>query len=311
MEILATAKQCDEVRLLREWSYAAKRLSVGPAFLCGDAACFIDPLFSQGVHLATYSGMLAAAAIDYLSETPQDAAEVHAWYDSSYREAYNRYHKFVAGFYACNEEPDSRFWSSRKISGAKDQRFDDKDWFTSMTGQQIDAGAEGVEELEQGAATLAYLWQHGTSKIDDGYDQTELSTRRIAWANDLLKQFQSMAAIRWVGDEARLVSSFKVHPTTFKLERQYFLGNEHGRTMRAYAVTPEHRRLFDGLRGAPLSFQQLSSELKRLGGHGTPVQVLGRLFEERLLSASDRAGKPVRLRSALRFGGVGAEDDLS
>ena len=40
-------------------------------------------------------------------------------------------------------------------------------------------------------------------------------------------------------------------------------------------------------------------------------EILGRLFEERLLSASDRQGQPVRLRSALRFGGVGAEDDLS
>ncbi|MGH7712433.1 MAG: NAD(P)/FAD-dependent oxidoreductase, partial [Gemmatimonadaceae bacterium] len=65
-EILATATPTDELRVLREWSYDSKHLSMGRAFMCGDSGCFIDPLFSQGVHLATYSGMMAAAAIDYL-----------------------------------------------------------------------------------------------------------------------------------------------------------------------------------------------------------------------------------------------------
>ena len=41
------------VRVIREWAYDASSLSLGRAFLCGDSACFIDPLFSQGVHLAT------------------------------------------------------------------------------------------------------------------------------------------------------------------------------------------------------------------------------------------------------------------
>jgi 2-polyprenyl-6-methoxyphenol hydroxylase-like FAD-dependent oxidoreductase len=311
MEILATATQCDEVRVLREWSYEGEKLSKGNAFFCGDSACFIDPLFSSGVHLATYSGMLAAAAIDHLYDQPQDADEVHAWYETSYREAYQRYHKFVAGFYACNDEPQSTFWANRKIAGAKDQRFDGKTWFTTMTGQTVDAGAEGVEELEAGADTLASLWQHGTKEISDAYDGSELSKRRVLFANDVFKQFNSMDAIRWTGKECRLVPSFKVHPTTFKMERQYFLGDENGTTMRAYSITPAHQQLFDQLRETPMSFAELSRRLKGMGGQGTPVQVVGRLFESHLLKATDKNGQPVRLRAALRFGGVGSEDDLS
>lgn len=311
LEILETAKRCEDVQVLREWSYESKILSHGPAFFCGDSACFIDPLFSQGVHLATYSGMMAAAAIDHLLDNPGDGDEVHQWYDRSYREAYQRYHKFVAGFYACNEEPDSTFWQNRKIKGAKDQRFDGKTWFTALTGQNVDAGAEGVEELEQGAATLAHLWQHGTTEISDDYDSSELSRRRLMWANDLFKQFRSMKSIRWTGTDVGLYPSFKVHPTTFKLTRQLFIGDETGRTMKAYALTEDHRKLFAGLAEEPLSYKDLTNELKDLSGQGTPLQIVGRLVEEGFLEGYDKDGRPVKIRSALRFGGVGAEDDLS
>jgi len=310
-EILATATQCDEVRILREWSYEAAELSHHPAFFCGDSACFIDPLFSSGVHLATYSGMLAAAAIDHLYRHPGDKDEVHAWYDRSYREAYQRYHKFVAAFYACNDEPDSTFWSSRKIEGARDAKFEGKSWFTALTGETVDADAAGVEEVEQGASTLAALWQHGTSEISDDYDGSELAHRRLVFANDLFKQFNSMASIQWIGKEVRLEPSFRVHPTTFKLERQHFLGDESGRTMRAYALTEDHRALFEELRRAPMSFQALAARLKDLGGFGTPLQIVGRLNEEHFIKGFDKHGAHVKIRSALRFGGVGSEDDIS
>lgn len=310
-EILEGAVQSDEVRVLREWSYEASATSHHPAFFCGDAACFIDPLFSSGVHLATYSGMLAAAAIDHLYEHPQDKDEIHAWYQSSYREAYQRYHKFVAAFYACNDEPDSSFWSKRKIDGAKDARFEGKQWFSTLTGETVHSDAPGVEEVEEGASTLATLWQHGTKEISDDYDGTELANRRLVFANELFKQFNSMESIRWTGKEVRLEPSWRVHPTTFKLERQYFLGNETGRTMRAYALTEAHRELFAELQSEPMSFRELHDRLKELGGHGSPMQIIGRLNEEHFVNGYDKNGNHVKIRSALRFGGVGSEDDIS
>lgn len=311
MEILATAEQCDDVRILREWSYEAESLSHHPAFFCGDAACFVDPLFSSGVHLATYSGTLAAAAIDHLYNHPEDKAEIHAWYEKSYREAYQRYHKFVAAFYACNDEPDSTFWSKRKIDGAKDAKFEGKQWFSALTGETVDADAPGVEEVEQGASTLASLWQHGSKEISDDYDGSELSNRRLVFANDLLKQFNSMASIQWIAKDVKLHASYRVHPTTFKLERQYFLGDDTGRAMRAYALTEGHRALFQELANTPMSFHALLARLKELGGVGTPLQIVGRLNEEHFIKGYDKDGKHVKIYSALRFGGVGSEDDIS
>ncbi|HEX5069209.1 MAG TPA: NAD(P)/FAD-dependent oxidoreductase [Vicinamibacterales bacterium] len=311
VEILGTATQCDEVRVLREWSYESKELSHGRAFLCGDSGCFIDPLFSSGVHLATYSATLAAAAIDHLNRHPEDEADVRAWYDHSYRNAYLRYHKFVAGFYACNDEPNSKFWSARRIDGAKDQRFDGKEWFTALSGQTVDSGASGVEEVEEGAAALAELWQHGSQEISDRYDDTELSVRRLAWAAQLTRQFNSMSKVVWTGREVRLVPSFKVHPTTFTLEPQYFLGDETGRTMTAYAVTPEQHAVFASLQREPLSYAAMVAKLKPITTQGTPYQILGRLHEQGMIRGYDASGQAVHIRQALRFGGVGSEDDIS
>ncbi len=310
-EILATATPTDELRVLREWSYDSKQLSMGRAFMCGDSGCFIDPLFSQGVHLATYSGMMAAAAIDYLYEHPEDSAQVHEWYDRSYRSAYQRYHKFLAGFYSCNGH-ESDFWRGRRIAGASDQRLAGKEWFMTMTGQNIDAGAEGTRELEDGASMLATLWQHRSAEVNDEFDETELQGRRLKWGTELLKQYQSMASIRWKGKEVRLVRSFKVHPTTFKLEHQTFLGDEHGRTMTSYVLTDEHRKLFASLADKPLSFNELTDRLKEIkGGQGTPFEIVRRLFDDGFLEGRTAAGDVVHLQNVLRFGGVGAEDDIS
>ena len=51
--------------------------------------------------------------------------------------------------------------------------------------------------------------------------------------------------------------------------------------------------------------------MKELKGQGTPVQVIGRLIEGDFLRGFDQNGDPVKIRAALRFGGVGAEDDIS
>ena len=311
MEILEGATRYEQVRVIREWAYDASSLSLDRAFLCGDSACFIDPLFSQGVHLATYSAMLAAAGIDRLYRSPQDADEIHQWYEKSYREAYNRYHEFLAAFYSANSALDSTFWRKRKIAGAQDSRFAGKDWFTALSGQQVEAGAQGVDELETRAAILADLWQHNRNEVTDRFDETELSLRRMRWASQLMKEFGRMARITWVSDEVRLASSFKVHPTSFQLERQHFIADEHGRTMTTYALTEEHRRLFESLKSHPLSYRALAGKLKELQGSGTPVQIIGRLTENGFLQGFDKNGDPVKIQAALRFGGVGAEDDIS
>ena len=58
-----TGSLASEVKVEQDYSYTSEKFTGGGFFLAGDAACFLDPLLSTGVHLAMYSGLLAAASI--------------------------------------------------------------------------------------------------------------------------------------------------------------------------------------------------------------------------------------------------------
>jgi len=51
-------------RVIRDYSYQSSQLSVPGCYMIGDAAAFIDPIFSLGVVLGMYSATLSAWAID-------------------------------------------------------------------------------------------------------------------------------------------------------------------------------------------------------------------------------------------------------
>lgn len=53
-----------ELRVRKDYSYCNTRFWRPGMVLVGDAACFVDPVFSSGVHLATYSGLLAARSVN-------------------------------------------------------------------------------------------------------------------------------------------------------------------------------------------------------------------------------------------------------
>jgi 2-polyprenyl-6-methoxyphenol hydroxylase-like FAD-dependent oxidoreductase len=59
--LLADATFCeDSVRLVRNYSYRSNRVAGPGFFLLGDAAGFVDPIFSVGVVFGMYSAYAAA-----------------------------------------------------------------------------------------------------------------------------------------------------------------------------------------------------------------------------------------------------------
>jgi FAD-dependent halogenase len=111
---LRNARLVSPVRIIRDYSYCS-RCFHGPGYLlAGDAACFIDPVFSTGVHLACLAGYLAAQT---LAAVLQGQAEATAFeeYDSRYRSAFERYLNFLYFFYDHHSDPSSYFWTARKI----------------------------------------------------------------------------------------------------------------------------------------------------------------------------------------------------
>ncbi|MCA9930858.1 MAG: tryptophan 7-halogenase [Anaerolineales bacterium] len=59
------------VRVIRDYSYQSKRLAGPGYFLIGDAAGFVDPIFSVGVVLSMYSAYAASWAIDASFKKPE------------------------------------------------------------------------------------------------------------------------------------------------------------------------------------------------------------------------------------------------
>ena len=103
---------------VRDWSYSAGSMAGDDFVLVGDAACFIDPLFSTGVHLAVTGAHLAAAYVATALSTPHLRAAAGAAYERLYRNQYAHFRELARLFYASNRTTDSYFWEARRIAGS-------------------------------------------------------------------------------------------------------------------------------------------------------------------------------------------------
>lgn len=115
-DMVAPGELVSEVKVEQDYSYTSDYFCGSGYFMCGDAACFLDPLLSSGVHLATYSALLAAASITSLLRGEIDEEQAANFYDKSYRQAYLRFLVFVSAFYDQNRGKDSYFWEAQKLS---------------------------------------------------------------------------------------------------------------------------------------------------------------------------------------------------
>ena len=125
---------------VRDWSWCASAMT-GPGFvLVGDAACFIDPLFSTGVHLAVSGAHLAAAYVTTALRTPSFGSAAAESYERLYRTQYRHFHELATLFYASNRARDSYFWEARRLTGATHR--DPRTAFVRAVSGQAAAGYE-------------------------------------------------------------------------------------------------------------------------------------------------------------------------
>jgi flavine halogenase len=93
------ATQVGDVRVWRDYSYASDRFS-GPNYrLAGDAAAFIDPLFSQGIHMALLGGLSAASTLCSSMRGEWDEAAMGEYHDTFVRRAYTQFLVVLSGWY--------------------------------------------------------------------------------------------------------------------------------------------------------------------------------------------------------------------
>ncbi|MGX7826289.1 NAD(P)/FAD-dependent oxidoreductase [Actinokineospora sp. 24-640] len=115
-DLLAPAELVTPLNVEQDYSYAAERFTGPGYFLSGDAACFLDPLLSTGVHLAMYSAMLASACLVSIVNGEVTEEEAGAHYDRTYRNAYLRYMVVVSSLYDQYRGKKSYFWEAQRLT---------------------------------------------------------------------------------------------------------------------------------------------------------------------------------------------------
>jgi halogenation protein CepH len=111
-----TEGQYGQLRTRKDYSYAADRFWRPGLVLIGDAACFVDPVLSSGVHLATYGALLGARSINSALTDKIDEEAAFREFERRYRREYGAYYEFLVSFYDMHVNEDSYFWSAKKVT---------------------------------------------------------------------------------------------------------------------------------------------------------------------------------------------------
>lgn len=122
-EYLAGAKRVTtgtygRFRTRKDYSYLNTRFWRPGMVLVGDSACFVDPVLSSGVHLATYSGLLAARSINSSIAGVVDEEAAFVEFERRYRREYSVFYEFLASFYEVQSSEQSYYWEAKKITSS-------------------------------------------------------------------------------------------------------------------------------------------------------------------------------------------------
>lgn len=153
--MLAQAQLVAAPVVLKDWSYFSERLVGNGYILVGDAACFVDPLFSSGVHLACMAGVLGAAYITTVLKDPTMQEATARVYTDLYTKEYAHFHGMAQLFYTSNRTVESYFWEARRLLGVEETMAPRHAFIHAVAGQSP-RGYERVV-LERGEAPPQFV----------------------------------------------------------------------------------------------------------------------------------------------------------
>jgi halogenation protein CepH len=134
----ATAVPYDAVRVRKDYSYWKRGFWKPGMVLVGDAACFVDPVLSSGVHLATYGALLAARSINSCLEDGVDEKTGLTEFEDRYRREYALFYEFLTSFYDMQKDHQSYFWSAKRVT---DVSAPDAEAFADLVGGLVSGDA--------------------------------------------------------------------------------------------------------------------------------------------------------------------------
>src|SRR5262245_40222366 len=154
-QMLCEAKLAYGPFVIRDWSYISDEVVGDGYILVGDAACFIDPLFSSGVHLALMAGVLASAYVTTVLKDPSMQAAAGRVYKELYYKEYDHFRSMAQLFYSSNRTVESYFWEARRLLGVEEHLSPRHAFIRAVAGQPP-RGYERVV-LEHGQAPTQFV----------------------------------------------------------------------------------------------------------------------------------------------------------
>jgi FAD-dependent halogenase len=186
-----------ELRVRKDYSYANTKFWRPGMALVGDSACFVDPIFSSGVHLATYGALLAARSINSVLAQTVDEQTAFGEFEQRYRREYGVFYEFLVSFYDMNVNENSYFWSAKKVT---DSTSSDLESFVSLVG--------GVSSSEE---ALAQRYKSRSSEFASAVD--ELIANKERSMLPLMKSSIVKQAMReGANEQARVLPGRDVEP---------------------------------------------------------------------------------------------------
>ena len=106
----------DQVRVRKDFSYDRTNLWCPGMVLVGDAGAFIDPVFSSGVHLATYSALAAARSINSVLAGVVEEDRSFEEFETRYRREFAVFRDFLVAFYKMHVAEETYYWQAKQIA---------------------------------------------------------------------------------------------------------------------------------------------------------------------------------------------------
>jgi flavin-dependent dehydrogenase len=196
--LLADAEPVGDTHVWQDYSYVAESFA-GPNYrLIGDAAGFIDPFFSTGVHMAFLGGLSAAASICSSIKGEVSEAQAVDFHNRCVRRSYTRFVLAVSGVYA-----QIRNQQSIILHGVKNEDV-------QMAFNMLQPVVSGVADNERSPVTAEVLAEAVDYLGDAAMEAHQIDTRN---------QVSKLIAKHHIHDLADIRSSGAINGLYIRMQR--------------------------------------------------------------------------------------------
>jgi FAD-dependent halogenase len=157
-----TTGEYGQLRVRKDYSYHHTTFWRPGMVLVGDAACFVDPVFSSGVHLATYGALLAARSIGSELAGLVDEKTAFTEFETRYRREYGVFYEFLVSFYDLHVSEDSYFWSAKKVTSSSHTELES---FVDLVAG-VSSGEAALADADSAAARMTARSREFSAAVD-------------------------------------------------------------------------------------------------------------------------------------------------